>query len=77
MSLEASTVKKAIQKGHYIKNLCWVNALLAFYGSSLMSEKTRKRLTTERIIDVIGQKQFEKYGASIRDMEKLFKEYNI
>ena len=77
MSLEASTLKKAIQKGHYIKNLCWVNALMDFYGNSLMSEKTRKRLTTERIIDIIGKKQFDKYGASIRDMEKVFKEYNI
>lgn len=77
MTLEASTIKKAIHKGHYIKNLCWINALMDFYKDTIMSEKSRKKLTTEKIIDIIGRKYFYKYGASIRDMEKMFKEYNI
>ena len=48
INLEASTIKKAIQKGHYIKNMCWVNALMDFYKDTMMSEKSRKRLTTEK-----------------------------
>ena len=42
-----------------------------------MSEKTRKRLTKERIIEIIGKSDFIEKGASITDMEKVFKEYNI
>ena len=48
-----------------------------FYKDTVMSEKSKTRLTTEKIIDIIGRKHFYKYGASIRDMEKVFKEYNI
>ena len=42
--MEAETIKQAIKKGNYINNLCWVNALNDFYGDTLMSEKTRKRV---------------------------------
>ena len=48
MSSEASTIKKAIQKGQYVQNLCWVNALMDFYKDTVMSEKSRKKLTTEK-----------------------------
>ena len=75
--MEAETIKKAIERGNYIDNLCWVNALNDFYGDTLMSEKSRKRLTRERIIEIIGKKDFDTKGASINDMEKVFKEYNI
>ena len=71
--MEAETIKQAIKKGNYINNLCWVNALNDFYGDTLMSEKTRKRLTKERIIEIIGKSDFIEKGASITDMEKSLK----
>ena len=48
-----------------------------FYGDTLMSEKSRKRLTKERIIEIIDKSDFNEKGASIADMEKVFKEFNI
>jgi hypothetical protein len=42
-----------------------------------MSEKSRKKLTRERIIEIIGKNNFNEKGVSITDMEKIFKEYNI
>jgi hypothetical protein len=75
--MEAETIKQAIKKGNYIDNLCWVNVLNDFYDDTLMSEKSRKKLTRERIIEIIGKNDFNEKGVSITDMEKIFKEYNI
>ena len=77
MRMEASTIKEAIMKGHYIEGLCWANALMDFYGDTIMSETCRKRLTIERIKEIIGKNDFDVAGASIMDMEKIFKVYGI
>eukprot|EP00438_Fugacium_kawagutii_P012227 Skav223953 [mRNA] locus=scaffold798:243805:247131:- [translate_table: standard] len=77
IQMEAPTIKEAIHKGHYQKNMCWVNALTDFYGETLMSEKTKKRLTSEKIIELINKKDFYEKGASITDMQRVFEEYNI
>lgn len=45
LKMEASTIKEAIEKGHYIDNICWANALTDFYKDTTMNQKTRKRLT--------------------------------
>eukprot|EP00438_Fugacium_kawagutii_P018169 Skav234138 [mRNA] locus=scaffold1519:11582:14900:- [translate_table: standard] len=74
---DAETIKKGIEKGHYIKNLCWVNALTDYYKDTIMSDTCRKKLTTEKIIDIIGKDNFHEEGASIKDMENVFKEYSI
>ena len=44
--------------------------LTDFYGETLMSERTKKRLTAERIIELIDKKDFYEKGASITDMQK-------
>ena len=77
IKMEAPTIKTAIEKGNYIKNACWANALHEFYGNTIMSEKTRKRLTIERVIEITGRKDFYENGLSINDMDKVFKEFKI
>ena len=47
MKMEATTINKAIEKGNYIENMCWVNALSDFYSDTIMNEKTRQRLTVD------------------------------
>lgn len=74
---DADTIKRAIEKKNYIDNLCWANALMDFYGDTIMGEKCKKRLTIDRIIEITGKNDFTETGASIADMEKVFKEYNI
>ena len=71
--MEAESIKQAIKKGNYIENLCWVNALNGFYGDTLMSEKTRKGLTKERIIEIIGKNDFNKKGAQLLTWKKCLK----
>ena len=75
--MEASTIKKAIEKGNHIDNMCWVNALTDFYKDTIMNEKTRKRLTVERIVEILGRNDFYEKGASIQEMEKVFVEFSI
>ena len=77
INMEASTIKMAIEKGNHIKNACWANALYDFYGNTIMSEKTRKRLTVERIIEITGRQDFYENGLSINDMDKVFKQFKI
>ena len=46
-------------------------------GNTLMSEKKRNRLVKERISEIIGRDDFTEKGASIKEMEKVFIEFNI
>eukprot|EP00438_Fugacium_kawagutii_P006184 Skav207472 [mRNA] locus=scaffold3545:496284:499559:- [translate_table: standard] len=76
---DADTIKRAINKGHYIKNQCWVNCFMDFYGDTLMSDKKKpeNRLTIERISQIIGRDNFTEKGASINEMAQVFKEFGI
>ena len=69
------------KKGH-IENECWMNTLLDHYADSLMRHKRgklAKNLTREAIIKLIrkGDEEFKTRGASISNMHKVFKEFNI
>ena len=77
IKMEATTIKNAIVKGNHITNACWENALCEFYGDTLMSERTRKRLTVDSIMEITGRKDFYENGLSLNDMDKVFKQYNI
>ena len=39
LKTDANTIKKGIEKGHYIDNVCWRNALMDFYSETLMRDK--------------------------------------
>ena len=53
--------------------MCWVNALIDLYKDTLMNEKTRKRLTVERFVEILGRNVcFFFKGASVQEMEKYF-----
>ena len=58
--------------------MCWVNALIDLYKDTLMNEKTRKRLTVERIVEIPGTVEmiFNRKGASIQEMENVFIEFS-
>ena len=73
----ADTLKEAISKGHYIDNECWINLLTDYYADTIMNERTRKRLTREKVIEIIGRDDFSQKGASIQEMQKVFEEYNL
>ena len=42
-----------------------------------MSERTRKRLTRDKVIEIIGRSDFHEKGASIQEMEAVFKAYSL
>ena len=42
-----------------------------------MNEKTRKRLTVGRIVEILGRNDFYEKGASIQENEKVFIEFSI
>ena len=73
----ADTLKEAISKGNYIDNECWINLLTDYYAETIMNERTRKRLTREKVIEIIGRDDFSQRGASIQEMQKVFEEYNL
>ena len=75
--MSEGTIQKAIKKGNYIENECWINSLTDFYSDTIMNEKTRNRLTRDKIIEIIGRENFSETGATIREMEAVFKKFNI
>ena len=47
LKTDAVTIKKGIEKGHYIDNLCWRNALMDFYADTLMKDTAKKKISIE------------------------------
>ena len=77
ITTSAQTIKQAISKGHYIDNECWINLLTDFYADTIMNERTRNRLTREKVIEIVGRSDFSEKGASIQEMEAVFRAYGI
>ena len=75
--MSEDTIRKAIKQGNYIKNECWINSLTDFYSDTIMNERTRNRLTRDKIIEIIGRNDFKEVGATIQEMEAVFKQFNI
>ena len=48
-----------------------------FYENTLMSNKKRNPLTKEKIMEIIGRKDILKNGATINEMDKVFKHFKI
>ena len=51
LKMEASTIEKVVEKGHYIDNMCWVNALTNLHRETMMNVETKQRLTVDRIVE--------------------------
>ena len=69
-------------KNHHIENECWTNTLIDHYADTLMRQKEgkpAKNLTREKDIEIINktEEEFKNNGTSIREMEKVFKQFNI
>ena len=75
--MSEDTIRKAIKQGNYIKNECWINSLTDFYSDTIMNERTRNRLTRDKIIEIIGRNDFKEVGATIQEMEAVFRQFNI
>ena len=75
------TLKEAITKGNHIENECWINTLMEHYADTLMRRKRtkKKNLTRERILEIINKsdENFKKHGASIMQMDAVFKQFDI
>lgn len=71
------TIQEAIKKENYIENECWINTLTDFYADTIMNERTRNRLTRDKIIEIIGRNNFHDTGATIQEMEAIFKKFNV
>ena len=74
LKMSEDTIQKAIKQGNYIKNECWINSLTDFYSDTIMNERTRNRLTRDKIIEIIGRDYFKEVGATIQEMEATIQE---
>ena len=54
LNMNASTFKEAIENKNYIENECWINTIRDFYKDDLLSNKCRKHITRETILNDIG-----------------------
>ena len=77
IKMSEGAIQQAIKKGNYIENECWINSLTDFYSDTIMNEKTRNRLTRDKIVELIGRENFSETGATIKEMEAVFKKFNI
>ena len=77
LRMSEDTIQKAISKGNYIENECWINALTDFYSDTSMNEKARNRLTRQKVIEIVGRDNFGETGATIQEMETVFKQFKI
>ena len=75
--MSEDTIQKAIKQGTYFRNECWINSLTYFYSDTLMNERTRNRLTRDKIIEIIGRDDSKEVGATIKEQEVVFIKLNI
>jgi hypothetical protein len=72
---------EAMQLGYakHHNNECIINAFIDHYEYTLMKDNKRKIITREKIIIMMGntEKDFIKYGASIRDLEPICIKYRL
>ena len=80
---EYHTIKEALQNRMYREDECWINALNDHYeGSELMRQKRgklAKTLNREKVLELMNmtEEEFVEKGASINQMEVVFKHFNI
>ena len=84
VNAEAETMKEALNKQNYRENECWINALLEnFEGTNLTREKRQqkntKTLTRDKVLELLNmtEDEFINTGATINQMDKVFKFFNI
>jgi hypothetical protein len=81
IDLKFDTLQEAIENKNYIKNECWINTIVDFYGSTLMSENKRKHVTREIILQDINKTEENiKDGVSVKDIISFFSQniiYNL
>ena len=77
-------MKEALHKQSYRENECWINALLEnFEGTNLTREKRQqkntKTLTRDKVLELLNmtEDEFINTGATINQMDKVFKFFNI
>ena len=57
IDMSANTLLEAIENKNYIRDECWINTIVDFYGDNLMSDKKRNRVTRETILQDIGMSE--------------------
>ena len=64
--MNADTFKEAIENKNYIENECWINTIYDFYKDTLLSDKRRKHITRETILNDTGiTEETIKHGISL------------
>ena len=74
--------KDAIKKKGHADNECWMNTLLDHYSETLFKHKRgslARNMCREKILELIRKtdEEFKQNGASINEMERVFKEFKI
>ena len=84
VNAEAETMKGALQKQNYRENECWIDALLEnFEGTNLTRDKRQqkntKTLTRDKVLELLNmtEEEFINAGATLNQMDKVFKFFNI
>ena len=44
IKMSEDIIQKAIKKGNYIENECWINSLTDFYSDTIMNEKNSQQI---------------------------------
>ena len=72
---DVATFKEGLDETLKHENECWIDALVSYYGDTIMSEnrKERLRLTREKVKSIIGktEDEFHLNGAAINGMAKV------
>ena len=81
---DAKTIKDALHKEDYKENECWINALLENYQGTELTRVKRPRkdvqtLNRDKVLELLHmtEEEFINNGASINQMDKVFKFFNI
>ena len=79
IDMSANTFLEAIVNKNYIRDECWINTIVDFYGDNIISDKKRNRVTRETILQDIGmsEEDIQNNGISVNNIVPFFSKHNL
>ena len=81
LNVDAEYFVNAIENEEHTEGECWINTMIDHYKDTLMSSNKweSKRMTRDKILKLMNltEEEFRTNGASVEDMEPVFKEFKL
>ena len=80
LDIKYNNFKESIENKNYIRNECWINTLMDYYGETILSldRALRFRITREKLLDILNiSEDTIKQGLSVYQVIPFFEKFKL